>query len=100
MISTCTFTLTPESIAAITNIVLAIATVALAVVTAGMIWETRKVARETLSIAETATKTLALEQMPILGIRDLRVEITRYGGETKSRPAISAIPVGIELFNA
>ena len=57
-------------------------------------------ARETRSTAKTATKALALEQMPILGIRDLRVEITRYGGETKPPPAISAIRVGIELFNA
>ena len=100
MISTCAFTLTPESVAAITNIVLAIATVALAVVTAAMVWETRKMARETRNIAETATKTLALEQMPILGVRDFRVEITRYRGETKPPPAISAIRVGIELFNA
>jgi hypothetical protein len=84
---------TPESIIADATAALAVATFVLAGVTAWM-------ARETRSTAKTATKALALEQMPILGIRDLRVEITRYGGETKPPPAISAIRVGIELFNA
>jgi hypothetical protein len=93
MISACPFALTPELIIAIATAALAIATFVLAGVTAWM-------ARETRTTAETATKTLALEQMPILGVRNLRVEITRYGGDAQPPPAISAIRVGIELFNA
>jgi hypothetical protein len=79
--------LTPE-------LIIAIATAALAFATAWMAWETRRTAK-------TATKTLELEQMPILGVRDLRVEITRRDrGNMQLPPAISAIRVGIELFNA
>jgi len=68
--------------------ILAIATVVLGGVTAWMAWETR-------STAKTATKALALEQMPILGFRDLKTQTTSGMPTT-----LESIRVGIELFNA
>jgi hypothetical protein len=89
MISACIFDvsrlrhieLTPE-------LIIAIATAALAFATAWMAWETR-------STAETAAKALALEQMPILGFRDLKIQTTSGMPTT-----LESIRVGIELFNA
>ena len=92
MISACPFALTPELIIAIPTAALAIATVVLAGFTAWMAWETR-------STSKTATKALALEQMPILGVRDLRVKIREHG-DAQPPLAITSIQVGIELFNA
>ncbi len=45
------------------ELIIAIATLILAGVTVWMAWETRRTAK-------TATKTLELEQMPVLGVRD------------------------------
>ena len=83
MISVCPFALTPE-------LIIAIATLVLAVVTAWMAWETR-------IAAKTATKALTLEQMPILGVRDLRSRTTWSPG---NMTVLGSITVGIELFNA
>jgi len=62
---------TPELIIAIATAALAIATFVLAFVTARM-------ARETRRTAAAAVKALELEQMPILGVRNLRIEITPH----------------------
>jgi hypothetical protein len=82
---------TPESIIADATAALAVATFVLAGVTAWM-------ARETRIAAKTATKALALEQMPILGFRNLSVEI----GQPPDQPTqtITSLRVGMELFNA
>ena len=76
--------LTPELVIAIATAALAFATVFLAV--------------ETRNIAKATTQTLALEKIPILGVRNLRVEITSHN--SPAAPAIASIKVGIELFNA
>jgi hypothetical protein len=81
---------TPESIIADATAALAVATFVLAGVTAWM-------ARETHSTAKTATKALALEQMPILGVRDLRHRTTSPPNQFET---LASVRFGIELFNA
>lgn len=90
MICACPFALTPGLIIAIATTALAVATFVLAGVTAWM-------ARETHSTAKTATKALALEQMPILGVRDLR---SRTTWSPHNMTDLASIIVGIELFNS
>jgi hypothetical protein len=90
IISACPFALTPELTIAIATAALAIVTFILAGVTTWMAWETR-------STAATATKALALEQMPILGVRDLRI---RARSPQMFPPTLPSIRVGIVLFNA
>ncbi len=84
MISACHFALTPE-------LIIAIATLALAVVTAWMALETRRT-------AAAALKALEFEQMPILGFRDLKINVP--GASQDSQPGMPSISVGIELYNA
>jgi hypothetical protein len=72
------------------DLVIAIATAALAIATFVLAFVTR-------STATTATKALALEQMPILGVRDLR---TRTTSPQMQFATLASIKVGIELFNA
>jgi hypothetical protein len=80
------------------TLIIAIATCGAAVVTAWMAVETRR-------MANAAGHTVDFESMPILGIRDIRVEVTPCNevkiDETKTAPtAISGVRVGIELYNA
>lgn len=75
----------------------AVATIATAV-TAWMAVETRR-------MAVAASAALELERAPILGFRDLRVEIgarQANEGETGSPPQMEAVSVrvGVELYNA
>jgi hypothetical protein len=81
-ISTHVYELRPE-------LILAIAIVVLALVTAWM-------ARETRRTATTATRMLELEQMPILGLRGLKIQIVAQPGQQ----TVTSIRVGMELFNA
>jgi CDP-diacylglycerol pyrophosphatase len=74
MISACHFALTPE-------LIIAIATLALAVVTAWMALETRRT-------AAAALKALEFEQMPILGFRDLKINVP---GASQDSPAGYAV---------
>jgi hypothetical protein len=76
-----------ESILAIIGICIAVAAVG---VTAWMAVETRR-------MAGAAKKTFELEQMPILGLRDLRIEIGKQAGQ---QAPLACIRVGMELFNA
>ena len=96
MISARSFALTPELVIAIATAALAIATFALAGVTVWVALETRKTAK-TAAPAKTAAQALELEQIPILGVRDLRVEITSH---PRTTAFIASIQVGIELSNA
>lgn len=70
------------------ELILAFATVILALITGWMAWETRRT-------AATATKALELEQMPILGVRGLRVEVVSI-----DQVRIASVVIGMELFNA
>jgi hypothetical protein len=45
-------------------------------------------------MAVAATKTVELEQMPILGLRDLKINVAPVGNQ------LAFIHVGVELFNA
>jgi len=72
------------------ELILAIATVILALVTAWMAVETRRMAR-------AAKKTVELEQMPILGFRDLKLEAGKQAGQ---QPTLASLRVGMEVFNA
>lgn len=71
------------------ELIIAIATLILAAVTVWMAWETRRTAK-------TATKALELEQMPVLGVRDFKFDLTRAG----SQPILASIRPAIEFFNA
>ncbi len=68
-----------------------------AAVTAWMAFETRRMAR-------AANTALELERMPILGLRDIRVEVASKKVEKsdleEDEYALSWVRVGLELFNA
>jgi hypothetical protein len=53
---------------------------------------------ETRRTAAAATKALEFEQMPILGFRDLKVDVGRWQPGQVAR--IPSIRIGIELFNS
>jgi hypothetical protein len=80
----CLYELRPE-------LLIAIATIILAIVTAWMAFETRRT-------AAAAVKALEFEQMPILGFRDLKINVP--GASQDNQPGIPSISVGIELYNA
>jgi hypothetical protein len=73
------------------ELLIAIATVILALVTARMAFETRRT-------AAAATKALEFEQIPILGFRDLKVDVGQWQPGQLAR--IPSIRIGIELFNS
>jgi hypothetical protein len=73
------------------ELLLAIATVIMALVTAWMACETRRT-------ATAAIKALEFEQMPILGFRNLKINVP--GANQGDQPGMSSISVGIELCNA
>jgi hypothetical protein len=73
------------------DLFIAIATVILALVTAWMALETRQT-------AAAAIKALEFEQMPILGIRDVKVDVGRWQPGQLAR--IPSIHIGMELFNS
>ncbi len=60
------------------ELIIAIATLILAGVTVWMAWETRRTAK-------TATKTLELEQMPVLGVRDFKFDFAPAGQRSSRR---------------
>jgi hypothetical protein len=91
MISACPLALTPELVIAIATAALAIATVVLAGVTTWLASATR-------NMAKAATKALEFEQMPILGFRDLKVDVGRW--QPGQLAMIQSISIGIELFNS
>ena len=76
------------------SITLTVAAIVATIVTAWMAVETRRMAR-------VAADALALERAPVLGFRDLRVELGVTGAPVGASPP-PAIPVriGVELFNA
>ena len=76
-----------QSIFAIIGICVAAAAVG---VTAWMAVETRRMAR-------AAKKTVELEQMPILGFRDLKLEAGKQAGQ---QATLASLRVGMEVFNA
>ncbi len=55
-------------------------------------------ALETRRTAAAALKALEFEQMPILGFRDLKINVP--GASQDSQPGMPSISVGIELYNA
>jgi hypothetical protein len=69
-----------------------------AVVTAWMAFETRR-------MAKAANKALELERMPILGLKDVRVEVAPKKTEPDTpegddKFVLSGVRIGLELFNA
>ncbi|HEU5313507.1 MAG TPA: hypothetical protein VFU08_06760 [Candidatus Udaeobacter sp.] len=72
------------------ELILAIATVILAFVTAWMACETRRT-------ATAAIKALEFEQMPILGLRDLKIDVGKW--QLGQLATLTSIRIGIELFN-
>jgi hypothetical protein len=68
-----------------------------AAVTAWMAFETRR-------MAKAANKALELERMPILGLKDIKVEVSNKSTENReceeSEYVLTGIRVGLELFNA
>jgi hypothetical protein len=68
-----------------------------AAVTAWMAFETRR-------MAKAANKALELERMPILGLKDLKVEIStkkKKGDDAEEDEyVLTGVRVGLELFNA
>jgi hypothetical protein len=52
---------------------------------------------ETRRMARAATKTLELDHAPILGFRDLKVEV---GPQPGQQTTLATVRVGMELFNA
>src|SRR6056297_3064089 len=66
-------------------------------VTAWMAFETRR-------MAKAATRALELERMPILGLKDVKVEISTKTMEDddsgEDKYALTGIRIGLELFNA
>jgi hypothetical protein len=68
----------------------AITSVAATVITAWMAVETRR-------MAITANKSLEIERAPILGLRDVKVELS---ADAAAPTAAKAVRVGVELFNA
>src|SRR5260370_9944196 len=66
-------------------------TVILALVTGWMAWETRRT-------AAAATQALEFEQIPILGFRDLKVDVGSW--QPGQLATIPSIRIGIELFNS
>jgi hypothetical protein len=83
VIPACVYEVRPE-------LLIAIATVILALVTAWMAFETRRT-------AAAAVKALEFEQMPILGFRNLKINVP--GVNEGDQPGMSSISVGIELYN-
>ena len=73
------------------ELILAIATVILAFVTAWMACETRRT-------ATAAIKALEFEQMPILGLRDLKIDVGKW--QPGQLATLTSIRIGIELFNS
>lgn len=68
-----------------------------AAVTAWMAFETRR-------MAKAANKALELERMPILGLKDIKVEIStekkKDGDSEDKENVLTGVRVGLELFNA
>jgi hypothetical protein len=94
----CNLAADPTSVALVATLTSTLAVIVAAAVTAWMAIETRRMA--------TATKrSVDLEYLPILGIRDVRVGVASTDevqiDATRSEPtAIDAVTVAIELYNA
>jgi len=84
VILACVYRVTPE-------LLIAVGTLILALFTAWMAYETRRT-------AAAATKALEFEQIPILGLRDLKIDVGSRRPDQVAR--IPSIRVGIELFNS
>jgi len=79
------------------NIFAVIVSTIAAAVTAWMAIETRR-------MAMAANKALELERMPILGLKDIQVEIStkteKDGDSDEGEHLLTGVRVGLELFNA
>lgn len=79
------------------NIFAVIVSTVAAAVTAWMAIETRR-------MAKAANKALELERMPILGLKDIRVEVStkneKAGDSDEGEHLLTGVRVGLELFNA
>ncbi len=69
-----------------------------AAITAWMAFETRR-------MAKAANTALELERMPILGLKDIRVEVSnkpvkKGDAEEEQKYVLTGVRVGLELFNA
>lgn len=86
-----------ETYSDVQTIAVIVSTVA-AAITAWMAFETRRMAR-------AADKALKLERMPILGLKDVKVEVTPKKAEGNSSKAneeysLIGVRIGLELHNA
>jgi hypothetical protein len=80
------------------QIIAVIVSIIAAAVTAWMAFETRR-------MAKAASKALDLERMPILGLKDIKIEVISNKNEadvpkSKEEYLLSGIRIGLELFNA